>query len=359
MKLDTAITLVQLPALGRLTGPVEAMQEGTFLNLVNSTPDAAELYCVAWDEKVNWEGWLRKDEVQELSGPQRTHVPGRYRLPVNEVLKRTLLARAKEFWGPENPEQLTTLLVEQGDLLQVRTERNGWAYATTLKEVWQERESGMQKCRSSGWLPIYVLELVENKLTSIASAIEQESLSTSAVLEVKKAIGEARPEPLLFQETMPQVVEQSHRDESKAWEQKFKQEQEEQDGPSEEENAPQEEEPRPQLLELRELPEECCPLYVCKEDYIPQLPGRTNDEGVEHLLKLYKGDVVRVVSLIEDGQQWLQGYVDSMEQNKPRGWFPTAKVERLCPRGPGPLGQLLQGGTPELPKVPRQLRPSK
>eukprot|EP00913_Durusdinium_trenchii_P004153 g3848.t1 len=138
---------------------------------------------------------------------------------------------------------------------------------------------------------------------------------------------------MLFQETMPQVVEQSHRDESKAWEQKFKQEQEEQDGPSEEENAPQEEEPRPgkdagrlalpssrpQLLELRELPEECCPLYVCKEDYIPQLPGRTNDEGVEHLLKLYKGDVVRVVSLIEDGQQWLQGYVDSMEQNKPRG----------------------------------------
>eukprot|EP00913_Durusdinium_trenchii_P004154 g3849.t1 len=126
-------------------------QEGTFLNLVNSTPDAAELYCVAWDEKV-----------QELSGPQRTHVPGRYRLPVNEVLKRTLLARAKEFWGPENPEQLTTLLVEQGPT-----------------------------CRSSGWLPIYVLELVENKLTSIASAIEQESLSTSAVLEVKKAIGEA------------------------------------------------------------------------------------------------------------------------------------------------------------------------
>eukprot|EP00438_Fugacium_kawagutii_P031806 Skav203277 [mRNA] locus=scaffold324:123452:131286:+ [translate_table: standard] len=100
----------------------------------------------------------------------------------------------------------------------------------------------------------------------------------------------------------------------------------------------------PQLLELREPPEECCPLYVCIEDCGPPT-GKARQEGHEHLLTLKKGDVVRVVSRIEPQQKWLQGYVDSMEQSKPRGWFPRKYVEKLQDNdsGAGPLSNLLSG----------------
>ena len=38
------------------------------------------------------------------------------------------------------------------------------------------------------------------------------------------------------------------------------------------------------------LPEEHCPVFVCEEDFTPQQGA----EGQEHLLKLERGDVVRV-----------------------------------------------------------------
>eukprot|EP00435_Cladocopium_sp_Y103_P028479 s2302_g7.t1 len=176
---------------------------------------------------------------------------------------------------------------------------------------------------------------------------------------------------------MPEVVARSNEAELKFWRQTLAMEEEPvNDGNNVEQEVhvePQDD--RPQLLELREPPEESCPLYVCIEDCGPP-PGKVLQEGHEHLLKLRKGDVVRVVSRIEPQQslemrgeeisgKWLQGYVDSTEQNKPRGWFPRERVESLQKDVTGAsLSKLLAGGlvldeasiSQLKPKLPPHLR---
>lgn len=337
LPLEDAIRLVSMPSMGRLRGTQTLvrpdsqsieLQDGTYLNVVNRTPDASELYCVAWNSQLLWEGWLNSHKVEDLQENQHT-VASCYRLPIPEVLKHTVLAKAKEPW--QNVEfSENTLLVEEGDLFQICTWRDGWAYATSLKESWQLKDDTMQKCRRSGWVPIFVLELVGSSLSVLSEHMVQEKLSESAVSQLHSlTVDQPRP-PALSDPQMPEVVARSNEAELKFWRQTLAMEEEPvNDGNNLGQEVPVEpQDDRPQLLELREPPEESCPLYVCIQDCGPP-PGKVLQEGHEHLLKLRKGDVVRVVSRIEPQQKWLQGYVDSMEQNKPRGWFPRERVESL------------------------------
>eukprot|EP00435_Cladocopium_sp_Y103_P058090 s1616_g20.t1 len=180
LPLEDAIRLVSMPSMARLRGTQTLvrpdsqsieLQDGTYLNVVNGTPDASELYCVAWNSQLLWEGWLNNHKVEDLQENQHT-VASCYRLPIPEVLKHTVLAKAKEPW--QNVEfSENTLLVEEGDLFQICTWRDGWAYATSLKESWQLKDDTMQKCRRSGWVPIFVLELVGSSLSVLSEHMVQ------------------------------------------------------------------------------------------------------------------------------------------------------------------------------------------
>jgi len=377
LPLEDSLRLVTTPLLGRLKGErsltkpdtgMVTLEDGTFLNLVNGTPDASELYCVAWNNGLLWEGWLSSENVEDIS-ENPWCMPCETRLPIIEVLKRSVLAKGKEDWENEN----SAVVVEPGELYHIRTWRDGWAYATALKESYS-RPSELdqwEKCRCSGWVPIYVLELVGSTMSELVENLEQEKLDESAVMQLQEMIAN-KPKPCAMQSNpdMPEIVAISHNAEMDHWRQHFANEEKltagHEGNEEEQEEEPAEEAPRTEFLELREPPEESCPLYVCMQDCGPP-PGRVLQEGQEHLLRLRKGDVVRIVSRIEPQMKWLRGYLDSIEQNKPRGWFPKESVQPLQKderNSSGPMISRLLGKDEEIiarerPKLPDALRRSR
>ncbi|CAE7519556.1 JMJ30 [Symbiodinium natans] len=144
-------------------------EEGSVVNVTNTADQYA--YCVAWDnanQRVQREGWLAQASLQELSSAEYT-VAAAWRLPLIEVLRHTTIAEVIQDYASSS-----ALAVQEGDLVQISQQADGWAYGTVLKDTYQKVEGRLEVGRQSGWIPTFVLKPRQSCVSDLCAEEQQQ-----------------------------------------------------------------------------------------------------------------------------------------------------------------------------------------
>eukprot|EP00931_Biecheleriopsis_adriatica_P075247 TRINITY_DN49164_c0_g1_i1.p1 TRINITY_DN49164_c0_g1~~TRINITY_DN49164_c0_g1_i1.p1 ORF type:complete len:393 (+),score=78.11 TRINITY_DN49164_c0_g1_i1:40-1218(+) len=346
--------------------------DGEVLNVVSGSQDGSMLYFVAWDcrrdevARMPREGWIPGRAVRLLEGDEKAAVPAGTRLPIREVLKRSTFLQVNQDWSDIHP---ASMAIMQGEVIQIVTATDGWAFGWPLKA----KNAETTVCGRRGWFPLYAAEPVESSMLSVSQA-EELSLSIAAVADLVPCL-KGLPRPPLrkwsWEGELPAIVAESSSRMQLAWREKFAEEEAENEAAmvkmeaiargevvdlETSAGAARAAQPGVPLLTPDDPPEESCKLVVCIRPFTAHKGSAL--AGMQEMLPLKTGDLVRVVSLMESNMQWWCGYLEG--QGAARGWFPRRCVKLFdgysrSQQGVAPLQQLLQGAVPPLPQVPKTL----
>eukprot|EP00928_Gymnodinium_smaydae_P012162 TRINITY_DN14421_c0_g2_i1.p1 TRINITY_DN14421_c0_g2~~TRINITY_DN14421_c0_g2_i1.p1 ORF type:complete len:363 (+),score=81.89 TRINITY_DN14421_c0_g2_i1:153-1241(+) len=320
---------------------------GDIVNVVNEMPDGKLVYCVACDADGGLrEGLLPAECVQELSDGETQAVPPERKLDGARLVQRQSFACVVEPWrDPEEDE--ATLVVNEGDLLQLVTIREGWAYGVVL-----------QSTERRGWFPARLLELLPSSLSSLVRkrpGVESGSAWDALVDLMRSA--EAFPpalEPAWGDAPLPGVVADSERQMKLEFDERFAAVtatgEEEQDGLDEAVEEGASAAAQDTGLFNNVPPDDLLPLVVCKCAFRPAAGAHEPKAS----LQLQVGDLVRVTTPLGLKSPFLHGFLNG--NSTARGWFPNRCVKLLeDPLRSEPLPPLVHQDPLPLPDVPRFL----
>lgn len=323
------------------------------MNIINRSPDAALVYCVARDSLSGHlrEGWLPVASICEL-GPETEGVSSNARLSLSEQLKRTTVVHVEEDW--HSPDEPSALAISAGELLSLSSVKKCWALGFP-----------MERPERQGWLPLAFVRKVDSNIAALASDVKPEltERATAALVDLLKETLPPPPMQWSWEGELPPVVAESAQHFEREWREERAQMEAQQahaaaavaatgnmDGGAQGGLPATNRDPIDELFVEENLPEEAYPLAVCKTEF--KAPRNGPAQGV--LLPLFIGDLVRVTSLLDAGM--CHGFLDGKPAR--RGWFPRKNInvieDPLDPRAsdsaPVQLGPL------PLPTVPPNLR---
>lgn len=352
------VPLPGVPALATVHDPctdlgsdvVPDLTPGEIVNILAGAPgeDGDDLvYVVACGNGVLREGWLRRSAVRVLSAQETAEAPEAARVRLQEMLRRTCLARVYEEW--RDPEQPNSLALRHGRLLQVVSLRDGWGFGWHLSTP-----------SSRGWFPMGCVRSVERTAAPLAEELEPLELPLGAAESLRRLLQGAPPPPprrWQWEGEMPQVVAESAQRAQREWQDSREQveaaarmAQEEELGGAQADSAtqdPGEGVPEEVSVLPEELPDYRYPLAICKAAFTPP-PG--TPPGA--LLEMKVGDLVRVLDGLEG-----EMYFGSIEaRSDRRGWFPRRNVLVVEDPNDESTSVPVHIGPPQLPQVPEFLR---
>jgi len=341
--IPTSVPLPAPPALARRMAPKGSLDEaalpgvrqGEVVNLVNRPLNCDMVYAVACGAGVpQREGWVSSNSMRLLEPEESASVPESAHLSIKETLKHVTIMRVEEDWQDDEP---STLTLRAGDLLQVNTVKDGWAFGWSLESSYRQ-----------GWFPVAMTRKIEPTVESLVRS-EAEELTPSAVMtlvDLLKATPPPPPQSWTWTGDLPAAVAESAKRGEQEWQEGFDKMEAAAQEVAEVEAAGSSPGPPEELFGEENIPEDCYPLAVCTSNFVPP------KHGSGALLPLQVGELVRVTSLLESGMY--HGFLEG--RSTVNGWFPRRSVKIVeNPLDASSDNLPVHLGTATLPPVPPNL----